>query len=364
MNAQTSLISDLEAAIRTGGSDRRIETLRRVTDLFLSNADRYEPEHVEVFDEVLGRMIRHIESRALAELSQRLAPVDNAPLQVVRTLAMNDAIEVAGPVIENSPRLSTNDLVNIASTKGQDHLLAISGRKEIDELVTDILVERGNNEVARKVVVNQGARLSGTGYATLVRRAEDDDGLADGIGLRADLSPQLFQELVRKATETVRARLLETRPGSEDDVLHALHKASDELAKANTARDYSSAKRFIQPLHQDGKLKEANVLEFARDKRVDDVVVALSMLCSTQLEIIDRLMQGSHIDALLIPCKAVGFSWSTVKAVAQLNPCHRALTDEKYEQMHKDYQKLTTTTAQRILRFWQVRSTAESTALN
>jgi len=359
MQAATSLISDLEAAITSSGSDRRIETLRRVTDLFLSNADRYDPEHVQVFDDVLGRMISHIESRALAELSQRLAPVGNAPLEVIRTLAMNDAIEVAGPVIEISSRLSTNDLVSIAVTKSQDHLLAISGRKEIDELVTDVLVERGNTDVVRKVAVNQGARLSGNGYASLVRRAEHDDDLADTVARRPDISPQLFQELVQKAAETVRARLLAARPDLEDGVSSALQKASGELAKANVARDYSSAKRIVQPLHHDGKLTDAVILQFARDKRFDDVVVALSLLCSTQLEIIDRLMQGSHIDAVLIPCKAADFSWPTAKAVIQLNPCHRALTDDKYEQLQKDYQKLSNTTAQRIIRFWQVRSKTE-----
>jgi uncharacterized protein (DUF2336 family) len=362
MHAQASLISDLEAAIASSGSDRRIVTLRRVTDLFLSNADRFAPEQVEVFDDVLGRMISHIEGRALAELSERLAPVGNAPLEVIRTLAMNDAIDVAGPVIETSSRLTTSDLVNIASTKSQGHLLAISGRREIDELVTDVLVERGNTEVARKVAVNQGARLSGTGYTKLVRRAERDDELTDSIGRRADIPPQLFQELVQKATETVRARLLASRPDAGEGVMQALQKASGDLAKANGTRDFSSAKRLVQPLHHDGKLNETVVMEFARDKRVDDVVVALSLLCSTQLEIVDRLMQGSHIDALLIPCRAANFGWPTVKAVTLLNPCHRALTDDKYEQLQKDYLKLSVATAQRIIRFWQVRSKTDGTA--
>jgi uncharacterized protein (DUF2336 family) len=357
MYAQASLISDLEAAIKN--SDRRVETLRRVTDLFLSNADRYGPEQVEVFDDVLGHMIGHIEGRALAELSNRLAPVNNAPLDVIRTLAMNDAIEVAGPVIEFSSRLTTSDLVNIATTKGQDHLLAISGRKEIDESVTDVLVERGNVEVARKVAVNQGARFSGGGYARLVRRAEQDEQLTDRIGRRADIPPQLFQQLVQKATETVRTRLLASRPDLKDDLSQALNKASVDLAKTNAPRDYSSAKRLIQPLHHDGKLNEAMVLEFARDKRVEDVVVAISLICSTKLEIIDRLMQGSHIDALLIPCRAADFGWQTVKAVTQLNPCHRTLMEDTYDQLQKDYQKLSVSTAQRIIRFWQVRSTTE-----
>jgi Uncharacterised protein conserved in bacteria (DUF2336) len=246
--------------------------------------------------------------------------------------------------------------VNIATTKSQDHLIAICGRKEIDEAVTDVLVERGNSEVARMVAGNQGARLSGTGYASLVKRAEHDDQLIDSIGRRTDLSPQLFQELLRKATETVRARLLATRPDLEAGVSEAIQKASEELSKVHVGRDYSRAKRVVQPLHHDGKLKEKVILGFARDKRVEDVVVAMSLLCSSEIEIIDRLMQGSHIDAALIPCKAAGFGWPTVKAVIQLNPFHRALTDARYEELHDDYRKLSAGTAQRIIRFWQVRS--------
>ena len=71
--------------------------------------------------------------------------------------------------------------------------------------------------------------------------------------------------------------MLAVRPDLEDGVSHALHKASEELARANVAR-YSSAKRLVEPLHHDGKLKEAVILQFARDKRFEDVVVALSLL--------------------------------------------------------------------------------------
>jgi hypothetical protein len=54
-------------------------------------------------------------------------------------------------------------------------------------------------------------------------------------------------------------------------------------------------------------------------------------------------------------------SWPTAKAVLCLNPCHRTLTEERYQQMQKDYAKLSFATAQRILRFWQVRSSIETT---
>ncbi|MCC6889398.1 MAG: DUF2336 domain-containing protein [Hyphomicrobiales bacterium] len=366
MVAETSILAELDDAIRSSGSDRRIETLRRVTDLFLTHAECYGPEQIQVFDDVLSRMIRHIEARALSELSSRLAGVDNAPLEVVRQLAMNDAIEVARPVIENSRSLSTGDLVTIASTKSQDHLLAISGRQPIDAAVTDVLVNRGNQEVARRVAVNPGARLSNDGYATLVRRAEDDHELADHVGRRTDIPPKLFQELVAKATETVRERLLASaRPELKDGISTALRKASAAVAASSGARDYAAARHLIELMQREGRLKEADVLQFARSRRIEETAVALSVLCATHLDIIDRLLQGARFEALLIPCRAAGMSWETAKAVAGLNPCHAGgPADDTMEQMHRDYTKLSVATAQRILRFWQVRSTAEASSLS
>src|SRR2546421_4420525 len=124
MAAHTSLLIELQEAIERGSVDRRIESLRRITDLFLGDAAVLNGEQVGVFDDVMGRLIDHIEMKALVELGQRLAPVSNAPREVMRRLARNDAIAVAGPVLARSPRIPDADLVEIARTKSQAHLLA------------------------------------------------------------------------------------------------------------------------------------------------------------------------------------------------------------------------------------------------
>src|SRR6202011_5860641 len=102
---------------------------RRTPDLVLGSSDRFTGEQVALFDDVMGRLIDRIETRALAELSRRLGPVANAPERIVRRLARNDAIAVAGPVLTQSPRLGEADLVDIAASKSQAHLLAIAQRR-------------------------------------------------------------------------------------------------------------------------------------------------------------------------------------------------------------------------------------------
>src|ERR1700716_2349318 len=167
MSAQQSIIGELEDAIKTGSSEKRVETLRRVTDLFLNDADRLNETQIDLFDDVLCHLIKRIESKALVELSGHLAPVDNSPIEVIRELARNDQIAVAGPVLTKSARLTTGDLVEIAGTKSQQHLLAISGRSQLEEALTDVLLDRGDREIAHRLAKNAGARFSETGFATL-----------------------------------------------------------------------------------------------------------------------------------------------------------------------------------------------------
>src|SRR6266581_6643192 len=205
---QHSIIAELEDAVRNGSSEKRVGTLRQVTDLFLHDGERLSEDQVKVFDDVLCLLTARVENRAKAELSKRLAPLDYAPFEVIQQLARNDEIAVAETVLARSNRLATSTLVEIAKTKGQDHLFAISGRADLPEVVTDVIVDRGERRVIRKLANNTSARFSETGYAGMVEHAEADDGLIEILGLRIDLPLKFLRDLLRQATDAVRARLM------------------------------------------------------------------------------------------------------------------------------------------------------------
>ena len=198
--ASESLIVELERATNSGSPERCVETMRRVTELFLTGADRYSEEQVLLFENVLGLLVERIERRAREELSTQLALVDNAPIRVIRRLAQDDEIAVAEPVLRQSSRLSDSDLIEIARAKSQGHLLAISGRKIINPAVTDVLLDRGNREVIHKLANNAGASFSESGFTTLVLKAGADEHLAETVGLRLDVPSHLFQKLLTQAT--------------------------------------------------------------------------------------------------------------------------------------------------------------------
>jgi uncharacterized protein (DUF2336 family) len=361
MSVGQSLIIELEEALRSGSKDRRINALRRVTDLFVADADRLSDQQINVFDEVLGHLIERIEARARAELSHRLAPIHNAPTEVLRRLARDDDIAVADPILKASAQLSDSDLVEIANSKTQAHLLAISARAQIGTTVTDVLLRRGNQDVFRTLAGNSGARFSTSGFETLVRSAEHDARLAEKIGLRLDVPLRLFRELLSRATEVVRTRLLELAgPESRrhiQGVLLAIAEDAQHEARDRSEHDYAAAQAHVAALKTAGQLDEGAVIEFANKGQYTFVVAALSARCGAPLPLVDELLQSKHREAILIACKAAELEWPTVRSVLNCRAIAGRTSDLGVDTAtaRADFLRLSPSGAQRVLRFWQVR---------
>jgi uncharacterized protein (DUF2336 family) len=368
MSVGQSLIAELDDAIKSGSKDKRIETLRRITDLFVAGADRFNDNQIEIFDSVLGRLIERIEARALVELGQRLAPINNAPLEVVRRLASNDDIAVAEPILSKSTRLGDKDLIEIANTKTQAHLLAISARSRLATPVTDVLLLRGDDHVFHKLAANPDASFSEDGFATLVKHAEHDERLAEKVGLRFDIPLRLFRELLLRATEAVRSRLLAASDSSSREHIQSILTAISEDAGREARKlhelDYTQARDRVLAMRVRGKLNDAVFFEFAKSGCYAEIVAALSVLSGAPLQLMEKLLQSEHIEAFLVPCKASELEWPTARLILTCRTVGRKTTAEDLGQAQSDYLKLSTNVAQRILRFWQVRETASHTAMS
>ncbi|MEJ2379243.1 MAG: DUF2336 domain-containing protein [Pseudolabrys sp.] len=361
-----SLIDEIESAVREASHERRVQLLRNVTDLFVGSANAINQEQVELFGNVLEQLITQVENDALCETGTRLAQLENAPRPVIQKLARNDAIAVAGPVLAYSVQLTDHDLIEIAQTKGQQHLDSISERQKIAATVTDILVERGNNEVLRKLSRNQGAAFSRSGFQQLTSRAADDEVLTEGLAQRLDLPSDLLQEVVSKATETLRERLLAQAPPSQRVAIQAAIGAASIkiLRQTAAARDFSEAEADIAAMAKYEQLTEAAILNFANTRQYEHLVAGIAYLNSAPVPLIDQLMNNPRHEGIIVACKAASLHWPTVYAILNNRFTRRKLGDSEIERARFDFVKLTAATARRAFRFWVIRGTSESPALN
>jgi uncharacterized protein (DUF2336 family) len=370
-----SIVDEIDAAIGGGSTAKCIETARRVTDLFLTSAGHFDGEQVELFDNVLERLVKAIEQRAiadvgarmaLAEMSAQLAPVTQAPPSAVRHLARNDEISIAAPVLQESARLGDDDLVEIAQTKSEQHLLAISGRWWLKEVVTDALLSRGFQSVSRKIVGNPGARVSAGGFAIIVAQADDNPDLAVEAGIRVDLPSELRQRLLNNATEAVRTKLLSRAPPHLfEEIRHAIAAAvASADREMSRVRDFTAARRLVAQLKEKGELNEAALRGFAKQKKYEETVVALAELSQSTFEVIRPLMQSLRDDGLLVACKAAKLGWETTAAVLECRYSTGSLGAVQLAKARSHFAVTTVENARRMLTFWQVRSVPSPSRAN
>jgi uncharacterized protein (DUF2336 family) len=358
MNVHDPSVIELEAAIDGAPHDKRVESLRRVTDLFVAGAESFNEEHLAIFERVLERLIEEIETAVLAEIGQRLAPISNAPVGIVRNLAHHDEIAVAGPVLARSQRLALAELLHIAETKSQAHLKAISSRARVEEAVTDVLVRRGDDDVVRTLAANGGASFSEIGMGTLADRAAGDEMLAEQVVQRPDVPPHVFCKLLVAATGVVRERLLAVlTPEARAEADRVLEKVSGEIAdRTPTRRTYGSAIRRVLVESSQAKLGEDNLLTYASNGEADETIATLSLLSSVPTEKIDQLMETEQHETLLIICRAAGLSWRGARAMILLSRHAGALSPDHVLELHQTFEGLKESDAQHMLRLWRLDS--------
>ena len=348
-----SLLDELQTTLAHGTVARRVETLRRVTDLFINGAVDYSSDQIDLFDDVFQCLMHHIENSAKALLANRLAPIDTAPPLTIRTLAFDDLIEVAAPVLSRSERLDDEALIETARSKSQAHLMAISTRRVLSGAVTDVLVLRGNDEVIQSTVNNPGAQFSERGFTRLVSRAEGDDNLATCVGLRPTMPRHLYLKLIAKASATVRARLEAANPPMAGNVSNAVREATRRARSAPSAvtQETAIAHALVKSLYEDGRLDEHQVEAFAEAGKFDEANAAIAALAKVPVSIAENMMVETRAEGVMILAKVSGMSWATVKAIINMRDDLSGSGRSDLEACKGTYERLRPSTAQQVLRF-------------
>ncbi len=340
MDSTGALVTEAADSAARGGPARRHDMLVALTDLFLADAPRLGETAVEAFDAVMLPLAREAAEGPRSGLSQRLAPLRNAPRGVVRDLAYDRLPIVATPVLERSSRLALADLAAIAETRPQDHLIAIARRSALPYDLADIVALRGDARAARALARNGGAQLSARARAALAARARLDSDLQDCLRARADLPAQERAGLAALVQDRL-GRILERDLGP--GAARALAAPSRD-----TARDLALAEQTVAARTTTG-LDERTVLEWLTRRQVLEALTALARRAGVPVATA-RVAHGAvSYEALLFLVRAAGLSWRTLKLFLTTEPRPRP-PDYVLEAAFQTFQSVTVETAARVVR--------------
>jgi hypothetical protein len=225
----------------------------------------------------------------------------------------------------------------------------------LNEVVTEVLIDCYDTELANKVAANKGARFSNAGFSKLVMLAEGDDRLTATISKRTDIPPRLFTELLSRATETVRRSLVASAPPeTRDGLKKILNDISSQIGIRATSQHYGEAQRLVKQFSQDTYLTKRKLLEFAKAKKIEETVATLSVLSAVPIELIDRLVHSSNPYSIMVLCKVMVLYWPVTREIIQLKARPEGATVD-LDELFVDYENMSPASAQLLLRFWQSR---------
>jgi uncharacterized protein (DUF2336 family) len=241
-----SRLHDLIALADEPSSSRRRELLRGVTDLFFT-AEGHGDVEMGLFDDVMGQLAGEMEEAVRIELAERLGQTAAPPPSLTRALA-SDSIAIARPILQGAPQLSEADLLHVARTQGQDHLRAISQRPVVPSLVSDAIVQRGDDTTLGVLLRNEGAVLSREAHEAAVDRAAANPELHEAVIDRQALPMDLLNEMYFVAEARLRDRIMERNANVDPAILEAALKAGRNRVAASDGAlpaDYDAAVKEI-----------------------------------------------------------------------------------------------------------------------
>ncbi len=355
-----SRLNQLIDVAREGSTERRADLLREITDVFMAAPDRYTSSEMQHFDVILSKVTESVEIALRVEIAEKLADVASAPRNLVRQLA-NDDITVAQPILERSAALSEEDLIKVVRQRTQDHMKAISRRREIPASLSAELVERGAKDVLVALAGNQGAHFTGDTMSKLVEHSRTIADLQAPLTERYDLPPNLLTQMYFFVSSALKREILKRSdlldPALIDEAIEGNRVRILKQAIDEAGAEVSDARKFVETKIRANLLNESLLKDLIEHRRSTEFLLCFAHYVGVDPSTAQRILSDKSFESLAIACRAAGLERSTfAKFVFGLQI---GIEDQQKSLRVLDlYLKVPQEAAERVMRFWRVRSEA------
>ncbi len=344
-------------------SEKRRDLLRQVTDVFVADDGARTDKEAELFDDIFSAVSADMEVTVRAELAKKIAR-SNAPLnRTARKLALSE-IEVARPVIENSRALSEHDILDVIERKGQEHMMAVTKRDDIGERVSSALVEKGEDKVVASLLENRTARIDRPTFEKVAERAQTSAILHAPFVKNQHAPLDLLNEVYLKVEQRLRREIMRKFHGvSPSDLADALAASKNRLSEAYGAlpQDFSASEEYVAGIEKWKPLEPANLTVMLRENRLTAFCIAFAKLTEVDVQMILRLVNNCDLDAIAMLAKGAGFDKALFVTICLLIAKDTSNMN-RAQALGNLYSDVSQAAAQRALRFWKVRQSAQRAA--
>lgn len=175
---------------------------RQIRSAELTALDR---EKLDIILSVIAEDVASMVRRALA-VTLRNSP--DLPHKVAVKL-IRDIDNIAVPILESSPVLTEEDLLDILRSKAAAKVLAVARRPNISGAIVRAVIRFGDSQAVANLAANDSAPLDQAAYDDMLRLARSDDLIEESLVKRQDLPPHIVEKLISFSSQRVASTLIE-----------------------------------------------------------------------------------------------------------------------------------------------------------
>jgi uncharacterized protein (DUF2336 family) len=337
---------------RSGGG--RHTLFDRVAGLLLESNGKLPQAATMLIDQILTGLLHEVEADVRKKLACRIATLEGAPRELIRALAA-DEIEIALPILENSPVLSTKDLLEIIAARSPAHRDAIARRAHVPSEVVSALVRLKDPQVIQTLLSNAGAVIPRNIFNDLVAIAEGMEQIRMPIAGRKDMPKDLAYQMFWYVSAAMRKSILDRFPIETRELDGIM---AELVAERGVSR--------VRPVAQQTGWTSGEVLALVAKARSGDIegfIQALAVVTGVDVATARRIVSDPGCEPLGVACKAIGadrlqFTLIVVhidKLVSGVNRPPAFLAD-----VARVYDSVTTSRAKAMLKVWSLHSSPQA----
>lgn len=288
------------------------------------NGGAIDPSVQVLINSIFLQLVGEAERDIRRALSERLATAAWAPKGLVNVLALDD-IEIARPVIAQSPVLEDDDLIRVLAITAIEHQIEIASRPAIGASVVEAILDGGDPAVLTALAANDTAEITSDGMKILLDASERTASIRSPLvrhpRLTTDMAEQLYAWVGQSLRSAIVSRFRVDGEALERAMADAVHDAHSPIGGAKKPMGdgvYNAERQLAAKLNASGQLRAGYLVRALRDQRLGLFIAALAELLGVENAVISRAVSGQKPDLLALACTAAGVDRSVFPTILGL----------------------------------------------
>lgn len=249
---------DVDRLIADSSPEVRADTARKVAKTF--EDESLSAEEKELSEDVFRIMVHDAEVLVRKALAENLKDNPYIPHDVAKILA-KDVEEVAIPIIQYCNVFTPEDLIEIVDMNNEEKTIAVAGRPDVTEKVSEAIADKGGEEAVATLVANKMAIISDATFEKVVDRFPESKKIHKPLVYREKLPIIVAERLVNLVSDELRENLIVKHDLPPDIVSDIILKAREETTiKISSGSSGDDIQKMIAQMNQNGRLTPSVIL--------------------------------------------------------------------------------------------------------